>query len=117
MGVQEFGGTSRSTDFCYHKFKSIFTGLTANTTISSIENGILSETVLRSKLLQFFQNFKSLRFLDTLLSGQGFDAGLPPYLRCAVFQSIEARRRTLRHKNFACIKFLNSAHFRTLLKY
>ena len=63
------------------------------TMVSSTEDEILSKSVLRSKLLKFFQIFfQSLRCLHTLLSGQEFDAALSPYRSYAVFLSIKARR-------------------------
>ena len=47
--------------------------------VSSIEDGVLSKSLLRSNF--FFFEILSLRFLHALLSGQEFDVGLPPYLQ------------------------------------
>ena len=46
-------------------------------------------------------------------SGQGLAAGVPPYLRCEVFLSIEARKRTLRKQILACMKFSDFTHVKT----
>ena len=68
----QFGRPSRSADICHHKLKSIYKAgirvntkvnlfkallITAITRVSSIEDGILSKSAFRSKLLKFLSEF------------------------------------------------------------